>query len=289
MDSKENLMEQVKNKKPNIGPLFVFIASLCFAIGGLCIKSIDWNPMAINGGRNFIAAIVFGVYLLITHHKLTINKPVIIGALSMSATTILFTFANKMTTAANTIILQYTAPIFVIILSAIIFKTKPKKLDIVAVVLIFGGVVCFFIDSLSEGNMLGNALALLSGVTYAGIFMMNSAERADSLSSTFFGMCINIIVGAPFLFMQDYSATSTSAWIAFICLGLFQVGFGYVCLNIGLKTTSATMASLVCGLEPVLNPVLVAIVYHETLTPLSLIGAAIVFITIIVYNVINSR
>lgn len=282
-------MAQTKNKKLNIGPIFVFLASLCFAIGGLCIKSIDWNPMAINSGRNIIAAIVFGVYLLVTRHRLIINKPVIIGALSMSATTILFTYANKMTTAANTIILQYTAPIFVIILSAFIFKIKPKKIDIIAVILIFGGVVCFFVDSLSTGNMFGNGLALLSGLTYAGIFMMNSAENADSLSSTFFGMCINVIVGAPFLFRQNFSATTTTAWIAFICLGLFQVGFGYVFLNIGLKTTPATMASLVCGLEPVLNPVLVAIVYHEMLTPLSLVGAAIVFFTIIIYNVLKAK
>ncbi len=245
--------------------------------------------MAINGSRNVLAAIVFGIYLLVTHHKLTINKPVIIGALSMSATTILFTYANKMTTAANTIILQYTAPIFVIILSALIFKIKPKKLDIIAVILIFGGVVCFFVDSLSAGNMLGNGLALLSGLTYAGIFMMNSSERADSLSSTFFGMWINVVVGAPFVFQQDFSATTTSAWIAFACLGLFQVGFGYVFLNIGLKTTPATMASLVCGLEPVLNPVLVAIVYHEMLTPLAFIGAAIVFFTIIIYNVLKAK
>ncbi len=282
-------MTQVNNKKLNIGPFFVFLASLCFSIGGLCIKSIGWNAMAINGGRNILAALVFGIYLLITRHKLVINKAVIIGALSMSATTILFTFANKMTTAANTIILQYTAPIFVVILSALIFKVKPKKLDVIAIILIFGGVVCFFIDSLSAGNMLGNGIALLSGLTYAGIFMMNTSKNADSLSSTFFGMCINVIVGLPFVFRQDYSGTTAIAWVAFLCLGLFQVGFGYVFLNIGLKTTPATMASLVCGLEPVLNPIWVAIVYHELLSPLALVGAAIVFLTVIIYNVLKTK
>lgn len=282
-------MARRERKKLNIGPLFVLLAALCFSIGGLCIKSIDWNPMAINGARNVLAVIVFGLYLLIIKHKLVINVPVIIGAISMSATTILFTYANKMTTAANTIILQYTAPIFVIILSAIIFKVKPKKLDLIAVVLIFGGVVCFFIDGLSAGNMLGNGLALISGLTYAGIFMMNSSPKSDSLSATFFGMCINIVVGAPFILMQDFSGTTLNAWVAFFFLGVFQVGFGYVFLNMGLKTTPATMASLVCGLEPVLNPVLVAIVYHEMLTPLALIGAVIVFLTIIIYNVLKSR
>ncbi len=272
-----------------MGPVFVLLAALCFSIGGLCIKSIDWNPMAINGARSVLAVIVFGLYLLAIRHKLVINKPVIIGALSMSATTILFSFANKMTTAANTIILQFTAPIFVIILSALIFKVKPKKLDIIAVVLIFGGVVCFFIDGISAGNMLGNGLALISGITYAGIFMMNTAENADSLSATFFGMCINVVVGAPFIFQQDFSKTTPLAWVAFFCLGVFQVGLGYVFLNMGLKSTPATMASLVCGLEPVLNPVLVAIFYHEKLTPLALVGAVIVFLTIIIYNVLKSR
>lgn len=271
------------------GPLFILFAAILFSLGGLMIKSIDWNAMAINGARNVLAVVVFGAFLLITKHKLVINKSVLIGALSVAATTILYTFANKLTTAGNTIILQYTAPIWVILFSALIFRKRPKRPDIIAVAFIFGGIICFFIDGISAGNMLGNVLALLSGVFYSGVFLMGTAEDADSLSSTFFGMCINVIVGIPFMIAQDYSDTGTAGWFALICLGVLQVGLAYVCLNIGLKSTPPLVASLVCALEPILNPILVALVFHEMLTPLSLVGAVVVFVTIIIYNIITAR
>ena len=279
----------VKEKKFNPGPLFAFLTGVSFSIGGLCIKNIGWSPLAINGARSLIAVIVFGLFLLVTKHKLKINLPVIIGALSVSLTTILYTVANKLTTAGNTIVLEFTAPIFVIILSALIFRKKPTKLDVIAALCIFAGVVCFFIDSLSAGNMLGNFLALLSGVTYAGIFMMNDANGADPRSSTFLGMCINIIVCLPFVFKENIQATQTNEWIALVALGVVQVGLAYIFLNLSLKTTSAVVSCLMAGIEPVLNPILVAVFYGEHLSVLSIIGAAIVIISILVYNLLKLK
>ena len=137
--------------------------------------------------------------------------------------------------------------------------------------------------------MLGNLLALISGVTYVGVFTMQSTEGADSLSSTFFGICINILIGIPFMAAQDYSQTGTTAWIALLVLGLVQQGCSYIFLNLGLKSTPPIAASLIGGIEPVLNPILVAVFYGEVLTPLSLVGAAIVLISILGYNVIKAK
>ncbi|MBQ9814555.1 MAG: EamA family transporter [Lachnospiraceae bacterium] len=279
----------VKEKKFNPGPLFAILTGLSFSIGGLCIKNISWSPLAINGARSLIAVIVFGIFLLATKHKLKINVPVIIGALSVSLTTILYTTANKMTTAGNTVVLEFTAPIFVLLLEMIIFRKKPTKLDVVATILIFAGIVCFFVDSLSAGNMLGNFLALLSGITYAGVFMMGEAKGADSRSSTFFGMCINIIVCLPFVFREDIPATQSNEWIALIALGVVQVGLAYVFLNLSLKTTSAVVSCLMVGIEPILNPILVAVFYGEHLSTLSIIGAVIVIISILVYNLLKLK
>ena len=91
-------------------------AALCFSTGGLLIKLVPWNPLAINGARNLIACTVIGLYILFTHHKLKFNFTVFVGAISMAGVTTLFAMANKMTTAGNTIILQYTAPIWIVIL-----------------------------------------------------------------------------------------------------------------------------------------------------------------------------
>ena len=85
------------------------------------MKIVPWNPLAINGVRNVIAAVVIGLYILATHHKLKFNFTVLVGAICMAGVTTLFSIANKLTTAGNTIILQYTAPIWIVILMFLIF------------------------------------------------------------------------------------------------------------------------------------------------------------------------
>lgn len=281
-------MEKVV-KKTNPGPLFVFLSGVTFSLGGLCIKFIPWQPLAINAARNILSAIVIGLYILITKHKLVFNKSVAIGAVSIAATMCLYTISNKLTTAGNAIILQFTVPIWTMLFSALVLKVKPTRVDVVAAIFVFVGVACFFIDSLSAGNALGNAVALISGVTYVGVFMMAALPGSDSLSSTFFGIVLNILIGLPWLVKVDFAAATSQTWIAVLVLGFVQQGCSYIFLNVGLKTTPPVAATLIAAIEPVLNPILVAIFYGEMLTALSLVGAVIVFISILVYNVIKAK
>ena len=114
------------------GTLFVFLAALLYSIGGLCIKVIPWSGMSINGGRTAIALVVLGVYLAVIRHRPRFNRWVFLGSLCIFGTNTLFSLANKLTTAANTIVLQFTAPVFVILFSALFWKKKPQKLDLAA-------------------------------------------------------------------------------------------------------------------------------------------------------------
>ena len=269
------------------GTLCVFTAALLYSIGGLCIKVIPWNGVAINGARTAIAIVVIGIYLWITKHPLRFNRWILFGAVSVFATNLLFSVANKLTTAANAIVLQFTATIFVILFSMLFFHRKPGKLDIAACVIVFGGILFFFADSLSMGGGLGNALALLSGITYAVIFMLNDLPNGDPISSVFWGDVISAVVGLPFLFREtDFSLVPI---ISVLALGIFQVAFAYIFLTIGLKTTPAVTASLVSGIEPVLNPLLVAIFYGEEMGRFAVIGAAIVIVGVVTYNVLKER
>ena len=252
------------------GTLCVFLAAVLYSIGGLCIKLIPWGGMAINGGRTAIALVVIGAYLAVTRHKPRMNPWVLVGAVAVCGTNILFSIANKLTTAANTIVLQFTAPIFVILFSVLLFGKKPQKLDVIACGLVLGGVLLFFVDSLSAGGMLGNVLALLSGV-----------------SSVFWGDVISAAVGLPFLgYESDFSPSTLTALLV---LGVFQVGLAYILLTEGLKTTPPVTASLVSGIEPVLNPILVAVFYHEMIGPIALVGAMVVVGSVVLYNVILAR
>ena len=269
------------------GTLCVFLAALLYSIGGLCIKVIPWNGMSINSGRNLISLVVIGVYLLLTGHRPRFNRWIFLGALAICGTNTFFTLANKLTTAANTIVLQFTAPIFVIVLSLIFWRRRPGRMDLIACAVVVLGVLCFFVDSLEAGGMVGNVLALVSGLSYAGVFLLNDLPDSDPISSVFWGDVMSAVIGLPFL-LQEREFTPT-AITSLVVLGAFQVGLAYILLTIGLRTTPAVTASLVSGIEPVLNPILVAVFYQETVGPLALVGAAIVVGTVVIYNVCKAR
>ena len=279
----EKLQRINKTDIRTYGPLFVIAASLCFSTGGLLMKLIPWNPLAINGVRNVVASIVIGIYILVTHHKLKFNLTVLIGAISMAGVTTLFSVANKLTTAGNTIILQYTAPIWIVILVFLIFGKRPDRTALISIAIVFVGILCFFFEGLTTGKWLGDLLALMSGVFYAGVFMLNSFESGDALSSVFLGQLACGIFLSP-LALNETVFTAPVLLSVFL-LGAVQVGIAYIFFTTGTKYTDPVTASIINALEPILNPVLVAIFYGEMLGKMSLIGAGIVLCGILYYNI----
>ncbi|OUP28300.1 MULTISPECIES: DMT family transporter [unclassified Faecalibacterium] len=267
------------------GTLCVFLAALLYSIGGLCIKVIPWNGMSINGARTLIALVVIGIYLAIIRHKPRFNRWIFLGSLCIFGTNALYSVANKLTTAANTIVLQFTAPIFVIVFSALFWKRRPQKLDIAACVVVFGGVLFFFVDSLEAGGALGNVLAILSGAAYGGVFLLNDFPDSDAISAVFWGDVLSAVTGLPFLLQEQPLAPT--ALFSLVILGVFQVAVAYILLTIGLRTTPAVTASLVSGIEPVLNPLLVALFYGETIGRFAFVGAAVVICGVVGYNVLK--
>lgn len=265
-------------------PFLVLCAALCFSLGGVLVKLVPWGAMSISAARSVIAGTEILIYMKIRGHKLVFNRSVLLGGAAMGLTSTLYVVANKMTAAANAILLQYTAPVFIIFLMWIIFGEKPGITDIVTTVILSFGVVLFFIDSIEAGGMIGNILALSSGVTYALVFMMKRFEGSDTLSSVFFGCVIGAVIGLPWLFGEN-EFTFASVGGVFL-IGLVQFGLAYICMAEGLMHTHPLTASLISMIEPVLNPILAAIVIHERLGTLSLIGAAIVIVVTVGRDVI---
>ena len=269
------------------GTLCVFAAAVLYSIGGLCIKVIPWGGLAINGGRTAIALLVIGGYLRAVKHPLRFNRWIALGAVSVFGCNALFSVANKLTTAANTIVLQFTAPIFVLLITLLVFHRRPRRMDLITCGAVFGGILFFFLDSLKMGGGLGNLLALLSGLAYAGVFLLNDMPDSDAISSVFWGDVLSAVTGLPFLLREsDFSPTALASLAV---LGVFQVAVAYILLTIGLKTTPPVTASLVSGIEPVLNPILVAVFYGEHMGPMALVGAAVVIGSVIAYNVCRAK
>lgn len=276
-----------KKKSRYYGPLMMLIACILFSTGGILCKLIPWSPLAINGVRNLLGGSLIGIYLIATHHRLRFNFKILIGAICMGGVTTLFIVANKYTTAANAIVLQYSAPIWLIIFSALLLHKKPRTRDLITIAIVLIGIIFFFLDGIGEGNTWGNIAALGAGLFYSGLFLLNSLPDADALSSLFLGQFGTGLILTPLVVKEtDYSAVPL---IAVICLGIFQVGLGYIFFNEGTKYTAPVTASIIAGIEPVLNSLLVMIFWGEMLTPLSLIGAVIVIAAILIYNIISAK
>ena len=239
------------------GTLMMLAAAVCFSLGGLLIKLVPWSPYAINGVRNLIASCVIGSFILLTHHRIKWNFTVMVGAVCMAGVTTLFSIANKMTTAGNAIVLQYSAPIWIILLMFLFFHKKPTRMEVVTIGLVLIGILCFFLDSLSAGRIVGDLIALISGLFYAGVFMLNQFEKRDALSSMFFGQLLCGVVLSPTVIRE--TVFTVPVLLAVFVLGAVQVGLAYVFFSIGTRLTDPVTASIINAVEPILNPILVAV------------------------------
>ena len=268
--------------KSLMGAVYVFASAILYAMGGVLIKLIPRSPTTNQGARSVFSLLVIGGYMMATKRKLVINKSVMLGALFNVIMALTFVAATKMTTAANAIVLQFTEPIFIIFLMWIIYKVKPAKEAIITCVVVFAGIICFFFDSLSAGGMFGNILAIVSGVAYAFVFLIKKFPGADFESSIIISNIVSIVVAIPTCISETKS--STLIWACVILLGTLQCGLSYVFLSKGLDLVSPVTASLTSTIEPVLNPLLVALIYGEKVGGLAIVGALLVVGSATLYN-----
>lgn len=280
-------MEKRELNKTSIkGTIFVLLSAICFSLGGVLIKSIPWSSVTIQGIRSIFSSLVIGSFMLIRHQRFVVNKTVLLGAVFNTVMAFTFVAATKMTTAANAIVLQFTEPIFVILLLWVLYKKKPGKDALLACVVVFSGILCFFFESLSAGGMVGNMLAIFSGLTYALVMLMKGFKGSDFESSLLISNAISMIIGIPALLKEtDYSV---EIWGFMILLGVFQFGFSYVFLSKGLDYVSPVTASLTSAIEPILNPLLVAAFCGETIGALGIVGAVLVVGASTTYNVLQA-
>ena len=269
------------------GLLFVLLGAIAFSLGGLFVKLIPWAPLSISGGRCIFSSLIIFLYIKVSGHKLKFNKTVLLGAVCVSAMLLCYVTSMKLTTAANAIVLEYTAPIFIILFEAILFKKKPQKLDLVVSALVFAGICIVVSDGLGKGNFLGDMIALLSGVFYAFTIMLNDFKEGDPLSSVLFGHMLTMCIGFPSILSEADMSLKTLSLLA--ALGIFQAGAGYTLLTVGLKLCEPLSGSLVASIEPVLNPILVAMFYGEYVDSRTFVGAFIVIASIAMYNILSMR
>jgi len=258
------------------------ITAAMWSLGGIFIKLISWNPFLIAGVRSGISGSIMALYMAATHTRFKLNRYSLLAGMGLGCSATLFTIANKLTTAANAIVLQYTAPIFILLISAVFFKEKMRKQDILVVCITMGGMVLFFLDQLSPGNLLGNVLGILAGVTLGQMFVMvgrGGDDDATRMSGILIAHMITLMIGVPVGLPQTEEVAAIEI-LYVIILGVFQLGIPYVLYGIASRDCPPLACSLIGMLEPLLNPVWVAIFIGEVPGPFALAGAVIIIATV---------
>jgi drug/metabolite transporter (DMT)-like permease len=270
------------------GPFYILMAALFWSFGGVLNKLIPWSGLTIAALRSIIAAFTIGIYRKSFHFKVT--KSTVLASIAIFLTTVLYMSSIKLTSAANAIVLQYTSPVFIILLSLIVYRQKPKKRDMFAVIGVAIGISLFFFEQFQGGSPWGDILALASGLSFAGVFFANRLQGASPIDSTFMGNLLGIIfIPTIFFDKQFITHQSTLPWVMIIVMGIFQQAGGYIFFSKGIKHTPATTAGIIATLEPILNPIWVFLVIGEFPKPLALVGGMIVLGTVLIYNTIVTK
>jgi len=253
--------------------LLLVVTALLWSLGGVLIKWVEWNPLAIAGARSLIGALVIAL-LLGRQLRFDGSFDQIGGAVAYASTVVLFVIANKLTTAANAILLQYTAPIYVALFSPWFLGERASRRDWLILLVMMSGMVLFFLDDLSLDGYLGNLVALGSGISFAWLTLFLRRQKDGfPLPSLLLGNLLAGLIGLPFMFQ---SMPSTSSWIGLLLLGVVQLGLPYILYALALRRVTAVEGILIPMLEPVLNPIWVFLLMGERPSPWAIVGGTVI-------------
>lgn len=294
------------------GILALVLCGIGWSSAGIFMKYINASSFTIAGLRSLVA---FFTLLILTRRipafvvrqeeaeetdekkkpvdkKQTLN--LWIAALSYSATMIMFCMANKMTYAANAVLLQYTEPIYIVILSPFILGEKNSKIDYLCVAGVLGGMVLFFADSIfgNSGAMTsrifwGNIIAIISGVTFALTTMFMRKVQGDYAKSSFIlAQIITFIFCLPFVIQNGFLDGRSIIFI--ILLGSIQMGIPNFLFAVGIGKVRALSAVLIEMIEPLMNPIWVALFYKEIPTWTCITGGFIILLFVVLNQILHS-
>jgi drug/metabolite transporter (DMT)-like permease len=282
-----DLLHRVRSDN-RTGILAMAATAFLWSLAGLFIKVIDWHPIFIAGMRSFIASIIILAYL--RRPKITFSFPQIAAAIANALTMLLFVSANKMTTAANAILLQYFAPVVTAILGAVLLRERPRPEQFIALPFVAAGLALMFIDDLGGGHLFGDTLALLSAFTFSLYFVfMRKQKNGSPLESILLSHWLTAAIALGCAFYLPLPRITPQALGAVAVLGLVQIGAAAILFSIAIKRVSAMQANLIAVIEPVFNPLWVFLALGEAPGFKTLAGGVIVIAAVTAASIINTK
>lgn len=261
------------------GIILLIMTALLWSLGGLFVKLIDWNPMAIAGTRSGIAAVVILLYL--RQPKFTWSKYQLWGAAAYCTTVMLYVVGNKLTTAANAILLQYTSPIWVALFGGWFLGERVKWRDWLFITAVLGGMALFFLDHITATNFWGNIAALISGISFGWLTLLMRRQKAGSpIETVLLGNVLTFLIALPFMARDPLPPSGD--WGYLLLLGIFQLGLSYILFAEAIKHVAALSSNLIAMIEPILNPLWVLLIIGEVPGPWAVVGGVIIVGTVTV-------
>lgn len=261
------------------GRFFVLLAGFLWSLGGVFIKLLELHPLTIAFYRSFFASLFFSLFNM--KKSWTVSIPLIISAVSYTMAISSFVWANKLTTAANAIVLQYTAPIFVFIFVRLFFHESISKPNLITLFLGMLGVgIIFFSGSADRPGTEGVTMAILSGFLLS-IFLTNLRLLKD-VNPGYLTLVNNLFCWLTLLpLVRFHWILSSGEGLALAVMGVVQLGVPYFLFSKGLETISLQDASLIVLIEPVLNPIWVALAIGEVPSAATFTGGGIILFSLV--------
>jgi drug/metabolite transporter (DMT)-like permease len=258
-------------------------AAALFSTGGAAIKAADFTGWQTAGLRSGIAALAI-VLLTPAARRGWTTRAVLVG-FAYAACLTLFVLANRLTTAANTIYLQSTAPLYLLVLSPWLLKEPIRRQDLGLMAAVGLGLALFFVSAetpvaTAPDPTRGNILALISGfcwaLTVCGLRWLGSGDgnRGSAAAAVVSGNITAFLVAIPMAL--PLGSHSVGDWAVVVYLGVFQIAVAYVFVTSALKHVPALEASLILLIEPVLNPVWAWLFQGERPGAWAVLGGAII-------------
>ena len=276
-------------KKENRAILEMLLCAGLWSIAGIFMKLIPWNGFVIAGLRSLIAGLTMLVYMGLKHYRFVVSRQILASGLLAGLTYLCFTCANKLTTAANAIVLQFTSPVFIVVFSALLYKTKIRRQDLTVVLLTLAGIALFFFDQLKPGYVAGNFVAIAAGMFMAGMYMtIGQLQGQERFSAIVIGQAFAFLIGLPAVIITKPVMNVTTVSCILI-LGVFQLGLSYILYVRASETCPPLACCLLGAVEPLLNPVWVMIFDGETPGVFAMVGGIIVITAVTAWTVWDGK
>lgn len=324
LDSHWNYLNKMKKQFRIEGTFALVICALGWSLAGVFMKFVNINSFAMAGFRSLFAFVAIAIMskrlpkIVIKKTDSSSNSGIDkkatvylwLAAISYATTMILFCISNKLTYAANAVLLQYTNPAWIILFGPFLLGEKNTKLDYWAIFGIIIGMLLFFADNIfgtpsgefAETAFLGNILALISGITFGftTIFQRkiqqialksNNSNGPDNSSADAFmiAQIITALFGLPFVFLKSNGVPDLQSLLFLLLLGFVQMGIPNIMYAIGIKKVRALSASLITMIEPLMNPLWVLIFVHEIPTWTCILGGVIILGCILGREILNKK